>query len=276
MEAELVNQIVRQVVEALRGYGKAPAQGSRPAPAAAAQNAAPDGPRSMPAEEPKPVAKVFVTAEMLTQRLAGGGAAITLAHNEHLTPAAADLAEEKHVAIQRESRSLAAPPAGEAPANPGAPQLAVAPAPAAGPPAPTIGLISGGDESKVNGVVTALGYDAMSLVDYDQRDCWMQNLRALCGAITGGQVSAGVALLPYAADAMLLAGKIRGIRPIQGTRPESVSAAVRRFDANLLVLEHAFRTFHEMRTMVRRFATERTGRPVAKALLKMVDEAERI
>ena len=270
MEAELVNRIVQQVLEALRGHGNAPAQGPPPAAALPAPSVAPDGPPSAPAEEPKPVAKVFVTAEMLIQRLAGGNsAAITLAHNEHLTPAAADLAEEKHLAIQRESRSLPAAPAGEAPTG----SIAAAQPVKAGP--ATIGLISGGDDSKVRGLVTALGYDALSLVDYNQRDCWMQNLRALCGAIAGGQVTAGVALLPYAADAMLLAGGIRGIRPIQGTRPESVSAAVRRFDANLLVLEHAFSTFHEMRSMVRRFATERTGQPVAEALLAMIEEMER-
>ena len=183
--------------------------------------------------------------------------------------AAADVAEEKHVAIQRESRPLAPGPTAETVADSGAPtQMADS---GSGP----IGLISGGDESKVAGLVTAVGYDAISLVDYNQRNCWMQNLRALCEAIAGGQVVAGVALLPCAADAMLLAGGVRGIRPIQGTRPESVSAAVRRFDANLLILEHAFSTFHEMRSMVRRFATERTGRPVAKALLTMVSEMER-
>ena len=116
----------------------------------------------------------------------------------------------------------------------------------------------------------------MALVDYTQTDCWVRNLRALCGAVAAGGAAAGVAILPYAAGATLLANKIKGIRAVQGTRPDSVSAALRHFDANILVIEHALSTFHEMRAMVRRFATERTGRPAAEVLMAAVGELERM
>ena len=99
----------------------------------------------------------------------------------------------------------------------------------------------------------ALSRDGVAVTDLTQGDCWMTNLRRLCEAVAGGRLAGGVAILPYAADAMVLAGKIKGIRPVQGTRAESVAAARRHFAANLLVLEHAFSTYHQMRTMLREF-----------------------
>ena len=86
---------------------------------------------------------------------------------------------------------------------------------------------------------------------------------------------AGVAILPYAADAMVLANKIRGVRAVQGTRGQSVAAGLRRFDANILIIEHAFSSFHEMRAMVRQFATERPGQAAARTLMEAVNRIER-
>jgi ribose 5-phosphate isomerase RpiB len=96
----------------------------------------------------------------------------------------------------------------------------------------------------------------------------------MCEAIQAGRIAAGVAILPHAAGAMVLANKIRGIRAVQGTRAESVAAAVRQFGANVLVLEHAFATFHELRTMVQRFAAP-TETPTARSLLQSISERER-
>ena len=73
-------------------------------------------------------------------------------------------------------------------------------------------------------------------------------------------------IAPYAAGAMALAGRFRGVRPVQGTRSASVEAGVRQFAANLLVIEHAFATFHEMRTMIRIFAAGSAAPPTDKAL----------
>ena len=62
---------------------------------------------------------------------------------------------------------------------------------------------------------------------------------------------------------------------MQGTRLESVKAALRHFDANMLIIEHAFSAFHEMRAMIRLFATQRTSHPAGSALLEAVTELER-
>ena len=97
----------------------------------------------------------------------------------------------------------------------------------------------------------------------------------MCRDVATGQLAAGVVVLPYAADAIVLANKIKGVRAVQGTRPQSVAAAIRHFDANLLILEHAFSTFHEMRRMIRIFATQRQTRNTAEVLLAAVSELER-
>jgi hypothetical protein len=72
---------------------------------------------------------------------------------------------------------------------------------------------------------------------------------------------------------MAVAGKVKGIRPVQGTRVESVAAALRHFGANLLVLEHAFSTHHQMRTMLRTLAAG--GKGAGGALEAALVELER-
>ena len=88
-----------------------------------------------------------------------------------------------------------------------------------------------------------------------------------------GETKLGVVLAPYGADAMLLASKCKSVRPVLGTRAESVAAAVRHFGANLLVLEEALSTHHEMRQMVRTIAAPR-GEPSHAALLERVAKQE--
>ena len=91
---------------------------------------------------------------------------------------------------------------------------------------------------------------------------------------TGATVSMIYVPAPYAADAIVLANKIAGIRAVQGTCVQSVAAAMRHFDANVLILEHALSTFHEMRMMVRQFVTQRTGVPIAKAVMDAIGQLE--
>ena len=290
MSDDLVNRIAEQVLAALK------AQGTAPPPAAPAGADADAAPLAIPASAaPAPMAKpgappkVFVTAEMLGQRLAvddGDGRAIELAPHEFLTPAAADLADERHVAVRKPAPSLPkapAPASASVGGNPGqaaatdTPGAVVAPAAPGGDGARTcgLGLVVERPSDTVRSVLAALARDGLAVADYSQTDCWIVNTQLLCKAIAGGTVPAGVVVLPYAADAMVLAGKVRGIRAVQGTRVDSVAAALRHFAANLLVLEHAFSTYHEMRTMVRLFAGERPARPAAEVLVDAVAKLER-
>jgi len=270
MTNELVDRVVREVMAALQAQGVAPL---RP-PAPALPMPAPPAPaEKLPA--PTPPAKTFLTAEMLLRRLAGedgNGRALDLAPNEFLTPAARDIADERHLAVRRTDLALpkpAAAPTGAASPGPAAPGAPASSGPAA------LGLMLHKPNETVRSVLTALRHDELSLVDYTQTDCWVRNVRLLCEAVVAGSVGAGAAILPYAADAMVLANKVRGIRAVQGARPESVVAAMRHFAPNLLVVEHTFSTYHEMRAMVRTFAAGGAGEPQARVLMDHVAELER-
>ena len=265
MDGELVKAVTEQVVQMLRqrGVTVTPAA-SRPPMAAQAGRTA-----------PTPVAatrKVFITAEVLAGRLAAGGGQVDLAWNEVLTPGAIDVVEQKRLAIRRLSA-----PAALGPGVAGSPATAGGASAVEGPAAPcacgAIGIITHGADDKVRGVLSSLGREGVATRDFTEGDCWMTNLRRLCQAVAAGEVAAGAAILPYAADAMVLAGKIKGIRPVQGTRPESVAAGLRHFGANLLVLEHAFSTHHQLRTML--LALAGGGRGAGRALEAALTELER-
>lgn len=294
----MINQIVRQVVAGLQNggaTGRDPTgrEGSLTKPDVAVRTgqSLPPGRGRLNARESAPMpAKVFVTAEMLQQRLACGGdeGVIELAHNEFLTPNARDLVDEKHLAVRKATEPVfqSADATGESSAPVGSPcgisrekleairardEVTAKPQTAAG---WAIGLITSRTDAKTDGALSGLAHDGVSMVCFNQTECWMRNLQAMCEAVATGAVSAGVAVLPYAANAVLLANKIRGVRAVQATRPESVAAAVRHFGANVLVVEHAFSTFHEMRRMMRSFALERPGPPMYQELMDLVAQLE--
>ncbi len=266
VDIELVNKITEQVIEALGRQGDM----SHP------ETPLPDTPKptdSYPsALDPPVTARVFITADDLRQRLSGiNGSVIELAHNEFLTPTAVDIAEEKHLTISKAERNTS--PAGrqaetETPrstpidTNPDSTTT-------------SIGLVIDRTDEKVRSITGSLSHDGIGFTRFEKSSCWMEDVRSMCKSVASGELSAGVAILPYAADAMVLANKIDGIRAVQGTRLASVKAAVRHFGANVLILEHAFSTFHEMCTMIRTFTSGRAGQATSGLLLEAVGREER-
>lgn len=251
-----MDKVVQEVVAMLRKQGLA---GSATVAPAVLRSSTPAAKTASPKPtEKKTAAKVFITANMMERRLAESQSGqLSLAANEFLTPAAQDLVAKRHVVVKKlESPSLVTP-------------LTEGSAPPGG-----FGVVVSGGGSRVEGLLRGLSYDRIALLDYSRGNCWIANTRALCQAIAGGQVRGGVLLLPQAADAMLLASKHRGVRPVQGSRLEDVATAIRHFDANLLVIEHAGGTFHEMRQMVRLFVGPREKRNTAKVLLNALAELE--
>jgi hypothetical protein len=285
---ELVDRIVAQVLAALRQQGAAApapradagAASSTPAGDAGASSAgilaAARQATGKTASPPEPL-RVFLTADAVQRRLTtdGGDGTLELEHNEFLTPAASDVVDERRLTLRRRLRALATPSANGQAAQPSSttasPERAASPAGPAGGPTGGLGLVIERPNETVRSVLAALDRERIALVDYSQTSCWIANVRLLCEAVADGSVSAGAALLPYAADAIVLAGKL----PVQGTRPGSVAAAIRHFAANLLIIEHAFSTYHEMRQMLRMFAAERPARPQAKVLMDALGELER-
>ncbi len=261
MDSKTVNTIVEQVLAQLRQGGVAQAAAGKPAPPVAPQPAAPARPQAVKS------GKVFLTADDAAQRIgAAGRGVLELSENEFLTPAAKDLVDTRHIKVQK----IHAAPAAEAASVAGGRCIT-----AAGACGMSIGLVTEGGQDKVRSAVGAMERDGVVLVSFNNTNCSIRNLTALCNAISAGSICAGVAILPYAADAMVLANKFRGVRALQATRLESVDAGVRRLGANLLVVEHAVSTYHEMRAMVRRFSERRTAEPTNKTLLKAVESLER-
>ena len=280
----MVNAIVEQVLAALRQRDVGVASGaavpaggasSRPAPAQASAG----GKNHIASlRDPKTLARVFLTADVIEQRIrsADKGGVVELAYNEILTPNALDLIDRRRMTVHKAAKPSAQPLPAAQPNNPDSVRATAATCPtgsAAGR-SLSIGLVIERPNEKTRSALGPLARDEISLVDYNRTDCSIRNLQSLCEAVASGAVAAGVVIAPYAADAMMLANKVNGVRAVQGTRRESVSAAVRRFGANLLVLEHAFSTYHEIRTMIRVFA-QRDGAPTNVALLDALKTLER-
>jgi len=300
VDPAFVDNVVQQVIAALREQGVATGFASRQTepgasgPVLRSLGEAGSERKTKTSPAPPAVRKVFITAEMLMERLAlnGHGGAIELACNEFLTPNARDVVDRRHMTVKKAPAPSPIVKVGEpsgatgnsvaregvAPdtANARTTELPVATQPvvaAAG--GCTFGLVVDGSGPKLEGLLRAMGHDSLALADYSRTACWMTNTREMCDAIAVGQLAGGVAILPHAAEAMVLANKHRGIRAVQGTRPASVEAGVRRFNANLLIVEHAFSTFHEMRQMVRLFVGASRTQASSSALMDAVGEMER-
>jgi len=264
---ETLEQIVRKVLAEIRSRGLA----AEPAPRTPPAGDAPAATRTAPAA-PAPTRKVFLTADALTRRLRAAGdevKALDLAYNEFLTPAAMDIVHLRRLTVRQQPKPI--PRAEEAPGD------AVAPAGPASPvtAAPTLGLVIRTPDEGLRAVLAGLESDGIVAAEYAATDCWIVNTRTLCEAVTAGRVAAGLVLVPLAAEALVLANKVRGIRAVQGAAPESVSTAVERLAPNVLVIEHATATFHEIRTMVRTFAAGLAGRGANAALSDAIDSLER-
>ncbi len=296
MTDKVLDDIVREVLAAIqsRGLGaglpaprakveavETPAPQTRTQPVAAAPQAQPEARHAgtRPADAPR---KVFLTADMLQQRLAGDsgqGRTIDLAHNEFLTPAAMDLADERHMAVRKQPRQLASPDGlarsdavrryGPEDALTGTLQTPAGAATAA------LGLVMYKPNELVRRTLDSLERDKIIAFDFNRTDCWIVNTRTLCEAVVSGGVSGGVVMVPLAADAVVLANKVRGIRAVQGIRPEGLALAMARLAPNVLVLEHSSATFHEVRTMLRMFAGPRATKGNAETLIGEVEKLER-
>ena len=226
---------------------------------------------------------MFVTYDDLARRLNTAGAsggAVELAGNEFLTPAAMDLVQQRNLAVHR--GAVADKTATGSSSNYAKRQADAATAVIACPAPRTettgsgaIGLVVSQPSNAVRGLIDGLFRSGLRLADYTMDSCWMANTRSMGQAIAAGRLAGGVAVLPYAAEAMVLANKLRGIRAVQGTTRAAIAAALRRFDANVLIVEHAASTFYEIGSMIRLFAGQRCGAGANAPLMATLTELER-
>lgn len=297
MDAELVRVIAERVVGMLREQGLAVAptvtspavsdtRAAAPKPATAGRPASgAPGPRKTgnlgKTAPPKPAPRIFITAEGLESRLASGGKGDTveLACNEFLTPNASDLAEAKRLTIRRASAQLPQaevnPPACPSGMTALATQTLHATVTSARALGGGIGVVTAKTDEKIQILLESLAREGLGLLNCNRGDCWIANLLAACRDLATGGLLAVVAIVPHATDAMLLAGKVKGARAVQGTSTDTVARAVRKFAANVLILEAASSTFHQMRAMIRLLAAGGLAAPQPSALQAALDELER-
>lgn len=159
---------------------------------------------------------------------------------------------------------------------------APAPTPAAPPPKrikpsvliKTLGLVVERPDAKVETALASAARSGIVFAPFGDSDCPICNARDMCRALAAGELAGGVIIDKHAAGAMALAGKIRGVRPVQGLCAAAVEAGLRHFDANVLVIGHATVSMYEIRSMIDRFSTgRRMDRPRTK-LLEAIEELE--
>lgn len=79
-------------------------------------------------------------------------------------------------------------------------------------------------------------------------------IKHLAGEIRTGRAGAGVLLVESAASAIVFANRCSSLRAIVGTCMETVEQGIRLIGANVLIIEHAHRTLHQVKSMLARFA----------------------
>jgi len=263
MDQELINRIVREVRNSIQGGSVVNTANGRT-------------PSSLEDQAPE---KIFVTADALAARLGTGGhsSELELAENEFLTPAAEDLVQRRRIGITRINKSRPLPAGNFVTAQKRVPSFSDVPLSQSrdSNSGVQVGLVTYLEDQKTDSVLKALAHDGIFFIDGTIDECWMVNLLNLCEGITGGSLSLGVALFPFAADALILANKVQGIRAVQGTRTESVAASIRRLDTNLLILEHRLSTFYELRAMTRIFVQGRMVAGLADDVIGKIESTER-
>ncbi len=94
-------------------------------------------------------------------------------------------------------------------------------------------------------------------------------VRKLCAGVAAGRSARGIVFAEDGSLPVCLANKTKGVRAALGISLPSVEQAVRQFAINVLVIEPAHQTLHQVRQMVERFVSLRPG-DAARAALEAI------
>jgi ribose 5-phosphate isomerase RpiB len=136
-----------------------------------------------------------------------------------------------------------------------------------------LGLVVLRPDLKVEAALATMARSGIAATAFAEGDCWMCNTQRMCAEVAAGRLAGGVVLDRFAAAAMALAGKVKGIRPVQGVSAAAVEAGLRQFDANVLVIGHEGPSVYEIRTMLDRFAA---GRRVGRDRTRLLDAVDKL
>jgi hypothetical protein len=79
-------------------------------------------------------------------------------------------------------------------------------------------------------------------------------IKQLASQIKAGQAGSGVLMVKSAAEAIVYANRCPSIRAVVGTCLESVEQGISAVAANVLVVEHPYKNFSQIRNLLSRFA----------------------
>ncbi|HUU22902.1 MAG TPA: RpiB/LacA/LacB family sugar-phosphate isomerase [Phycisphaerae bacterium] len=262
-DEQLVREVVRRVVEVLGGQGTVRASGGDGNDHDAERQVGRSGGGESQGADTSlsDATRVWVTARGIAERASGGGT-VTLGANEFLTPAARDYAASRGIVVVCEDAVQAAATPRERRVKPAVLTR-------------TLGLVVDRADAKVESALASAARGGVSMVGYAGAACPIVNARAMCDDVSAGELAGGVMIDRYAAAGMVLAGKVRGIRPVQGVSVQAVLAGLRQFDANVLVIGHAACSVYELRSMIDRFAAGRRMGRERTAVLEAVERWER-
>lgn len=210
--------------------------------------------------------KIWLTAQALAGR-AEGKSSVSLRTNEFLTPAAQDYAAARNLLINRLQSGLE-PPHAVAPASVASePRLLAA---VTG----VLGVVLARPDALAEGALASLARSGIQMKDCRIQSCWMASSIELGRAIAAGELAGGVLLDRHASSGMALAGKLKGIRPVQGVSIAAVQAGLRQFDANFLVVGWSGLSVFQIKGMVETFAAGRARPQADTPLLERIKKLE--
>ena len=97
-------------------------------------------------------------------------------------------------------------------------------------------------------------------------------VKKLAGEVRSGRSAGGILVVASAAEAMVYANRCPSLRAVVGTCLDTVEQAIARVAANVLVIEHPYKTLMQMRNMMARFvkAPRELRDDVKKAISELV------
>ncbi|HEX8915714.1 MAG TPA: RpiB/LacA/LacB family sugar-phosphate isomerase [Humisphaera sp.] len=199
---------------------------------------------------------MFFTARQLEalHRDGGGNGTLVLPYRARLTPAAQDWVRSKKIALGYSGDASATPlrgrPDGAAPAPSGAAEQKLE-APATG---TTLWWCDGPCGAVKAAITTQAKESALRALDIpaDAKQI-VPVVRAVAKELKAGTADAAVLVVQNAAAAMVFANRCRSVRAVVGTCLDAVEQGLRLVAANVLVIEHPYKTLPQAKSLLARF-----------------------
>lgn len=196
---------------------------------------------------------MFITARQLDQlhREHGGNGSLVLPYRARLTPAAQDWVRSKKVTLGYSEDGAKAPAAAVSAGGTTSVVAALAPTDAG-----TLLWWCDGPCGAAKAAITAQAKESLlRAIDLPQdAKQIVPAIKAIAGELKSGTAASAVIAVQNAAVAMVFANRCPSIRAVVGTCLEAVEQGIQQVAANVLVIEHAHKTFPQIKTMLARFA----------------------